>query len=121
MKLYWVTTPDHDEDWFVVAGSAKEAAEIHEDAEGYNPGDARAEVVMTIPQGLEAEPGWPSKELLSALGGHYLSTESPLVVEFNGRRFCEGMLQSQINEVTDDMFEEQGYGRPNRTVKQIRN
>jgi len=31
MKLYWVTTEDHEEDWFVVAISAKEAAKFHED------------------------------------------------------------------------------------------
>jgi hypothetical protein len=26
MKLFWVTTDDHDEDWFVVASSLKKAA-----------------------------------------------------------------------------------------------
>jgi len=121
MKLYWVTTADHDEDWFVVAVSAKEAAKLHEDAEGYDPGDARAKLVVAIPEGLDAEPGWPSEELLSSLGVRYLSQDSPLVVQLNGRKFCEGLLQSHINEVADDMFEEQGMGRLNHTVKQTRN
>jgi len=31
MKLYWVTTEDHEEDWFVVAISTKKAAKFHED------------------------------------------------------------------------------------------
>ena len=30
MKLYWVTTEDHDEDWFIVASSSDEAARCHE-------------------------------------------------------------------------------------------
>jgi len=31
MKLFLVTTEDHDEDWFVVASSAEEASEFHFD------------------------------------------------------------------------------------------
>ena len=31
MKFYWVTTEDHDEDWFIVASSAEEASEFHFD------------------------------------------------------------------------------------------
>ena len=50
MKLYWVTTEDHEEDWYVVAISAKEAAKFHEDMEGYDPGDAIAEALLDIPE-----------------------------------------------------------------------
>jgi hypothetical protein len=32
MRLYWVTTEDHDEDWFVVAPNEVEACMFHEDA-----------------------------------------------------------------------------------------
>lgn len=35
MNLYWVTTEDHAEDWFVLARNAKEAGTLHEDMEGY--------------------------------------------------------------------------------------
>jgi hypothetical protein len=114
-------TADHDEDWFVVAGSAREAAKFHEREEGYNPGDAWAEVVKAIPKGVDAELGWPPEELLQALGARYLNEDSPRVVEIGGRKYCEGMLQSHIDEVTDDVFEEQGLGRLNNTVKQTRN
>jgi hypothetical protein len=31
MKLYWVTTDDHDEDWFIVASSSQAACNAHED------------------------------------------------------------------------------------------
>ena len=43
MILYWVTTDDHDEDWFVLAPSPEEATQYFENYEGYNPGDAEAE------------------------------------------------------------------------------
>ena len=33
--LYWCTTEDADEDWFVVADSARAARRYHERAEGY--------------------------------------------------------------------------------------
>ena len=48
MELFWVTTEDHDEDWFVVASSAEEASRFHEDAEGYDPGDATAEEILSL-------------------------------------------------------------------------
>jgi hypothetical protein len=41
IKLYWVTTHDHDEDWFILAESAKSARAYHEYYEGYDKGDAR--------------------------------------------------------------------------------
>jgi hypothetical protein len=121
MKLYWVATADHDEDWFVVAGSAREAAIFHEREEGYDPGDAWAEEVVAIPPGLNAEKGWPTEELLGALGASYLKEDTPRVVEIDGRKFCEGLLQSHIDEVTDDIFEAQGLGRLNDSVKEPRN
>lgn len=73
IKLYWVTTEFHEEDWFIVAESAKEAARIHEDWEGYNPGDAIAEHVLDIPDNIPAEKGWPPTELLTALGAKFYS------------------------------------------------
>lgn len=80
--LYWCTTPDGDEDWFVVARSAREARTFHEDAEGYSRGDAHAERIMALPGELRVaggwrngpegktcvQAGWPSDELLVACG-----------------------------------------------------
>ena len=40
MNLYWVETDDHDEDWFIVAGSSEAAEKWFELAEGYDPSDA---------------------------------------------------------------------------------
>jgi hypothetical protein len=82
-SLYWCSTPDGDEDWFVVASSAREARRFHEDAEGYDVGDARAERIVALPAELHADggwkdgpagrvsgdAGWPTDGLLVACGG----------------------------------------------------
>lgn len=117
MKLYWVTTDDHDEDWFMIASSSKAAAKLHEDMEGYNHGEAAAEAILDIPEHLPAERGWPTEELLRSLGAQFLHDEQPRVVEIAGRTFCEGMLESRLNEIVDDAFEALGEGRLNKTKK----
>ena len=117
MKLYWVTTEDHDEDWFMVASSPEEASKYHENLEGYNPGDAYAEEILDIPEKVPAETGWPSDELLLGVGAKFLLKDQSRVIEIAGRKFCEGMLEATINEINDDLFEESGYERLNKTKK----
>lgn len=117
MKLYWVTTEDHDEDWFVVASSLEEASVFHETAEGYNPGEAQAEEILDIPESIYAETGWPTEELLLKLGATFLLNDQSRVVEIEGRQFCEGMLEATINQITDDVIEEYRGERPNKTKR----
>jgi hypothetical protein len=117
MRLFWVTTEDHGEDWFVVAKSAEEASKYHENMEGYDPGEAKAEEVLDIPENVSAEIGWPSDELLLAVGAEFLIKDQSRVVEIAGRKFCEGMLEATINEINDDLFEEYGEERLNQTKK----
>ncbi len=117
MWVYWVTTEDHDEDWFIAAPSSEEAAKLHEEMEGYEPGDAFAEEILSIPKNLPVEVGWPSDELLLSLGVKFIKNDSTRVVEIEGRLFCEGMLQAAIDEITDDMFEKNGQERVNKTKK----
>ncbi len=108
--LYWCSTPDGDEDWFVVAPSAWSACSFHEDAEGYDRGDASAEWVIDIPDELiadsAAECDWPSDELLRACGAEFLPFHpdmdpgkvelrrrmgvEPTAVRINGRIFING-------------------------------
>ena len=104
MKLYWVTTEDHDEDWFVVESSSKKASRFHEKMEGYNPGDATAKKVLSIPQNLLAEPGWPSDELLLALGARFIQNDQTRVVENGGKTLFEGMLAATLIENNVDIF-----------------
>ena len=117
MNLYWVTTEDHAEDWFIVAENAEEAAALHEDHEGYDYGDATAEMIMKIPAGIEVEPGWPSDEVLKSCGANILVNGLARVVEIGGRRFCEGLMESILRSIDDDVLEAHGKGRPNKTEK----
>lgn len=113
-SLYWCTTPDGDEDWFVVAPSARAARVFHERAEGYDPGSATAERVVALPQELvegggwrdpetgERSPGagWPSDAVLEACGGEIAPLEADelrgalgvvcKLVRFGGRVFRPG-------------------------------
>jgi hypothetical protein len=102
LKLYWVTTDDHCEDWFVVARSPMAAARFHETAEGYNRGEARAEEIMPVPNDFHPEKGWPSDELIRDLGGVFVHEEYPRIVQINNKKYCEGMLEAVIRELDDE-------------------
>jgi hypothetical protein len=116
MQLYWATTEDHSEDWFIIANSEKEAAKLHELMEGYNDGDATAELVLNIPESIPVSAGWPEEALLEILGGKFLNRDSTRVVEIVGKKFCEGLLEATIRSF-DDVFESQGEERVHETVK----
>jgi hypothetical protein len=94
-----------------------EASEYFENFEGYNQGDAEAEEILDIPENVTAETGWPSEELLLKVGAKFLLNDQTRVVEIAGRKFCEGMLAATINEINDDLFEEFGEERLNKTKK----
>ena len=96
-SVYWCTTHDGDDDWFVVAQSAAEAASFHELSEGYRNGAAAAERVAPLPTHLCGSRGWkdpfdhvwtrgacwPSGELLAECGAE-VATRS---VRFGDREF----------------------------------
>ena len=117
MKLYWVTTEDYDEDWFIVASSAEEASKFHEDAEGYHPGNATAEEILIIPDDVSAESGWPSYELLLALGAKFIVKYPSRVIEINGRNLSEELLEGYINEIVNNASERLGQERLNKMHK----
>lgn len=112
-KLFWCETGDHDEDWFVIARNADDAASYHVEAEGYDEDDAWAELVCVIPAAAQplAEKegeGWPSNELLVACGAEFLPNvpqdgahelrqqmgSGARVVRINGRIYGEGDIVS---------------------------
>ena len=117
MKLYWVTTDDHHEDWFVIARDLEEAERFHEASEGYETGEAVAEEVLTIPDHYAADVGWSSNDLLKRVGGRFISTEPTRIVVIENRKFCEGLLEGVIRELDDNRFEAHGEGRPNQTER----
>ena len=102
-KLYWVTTPDGFEDWFVVGRSKKQAERYHEYAEGFDLNYATATLICNIPYELEnkfrifdikehpdRQEYWPTLELLKALNFIIVHKGSPRQVAKDGIVYTEG-------------------------------
>jgi len=98
----------------------EEAQTFHEDNEGYLPGDAVAEEIRRVPDEVVTEVGWPSEEVLLALGAKYIDRGDARVVQIDGRTFCEGLLEQTLRSLDDDRFEANGQGRVNGTEKTSR-
>jgi hypothetical protein len=93
LGLYWCSTPDHEEDWFVVAHDADEAVCFHEEVEGYERGVASAYLVCLLPSELHDQfVGWPDRQVLEACGAEVLATPmgQPRVVRLAEQLFVEG-------------------------------
>ena len=101
LKLYWVTTEDHCEDWFVIAPSPLAAEQFHETAEGYDSGEASAEEILVIPSEFNPEKGWPTDELILNLGGVFINADHPRIVKLYNKTYCEGLLEAFIREHDD--------------------
>lgn len=68
-NLYWVHIPgDADEDCFVVARTAREAARFEEENSGFAPGDAIARLIRRIPAALESAGTVRHRERLKSEG-----------------------------------------------------
>jgi len=115
LKLYWIETDDHDEDWFMVARTARQARRFHEVLEGYHRGEASSTLVMPLEEGVKE--GWPSLESLASYGLTILRAKQPRVVEYAGVRYVEGGLEYSMRGITDDLSELDGRGRPNKTER----
>ena len=117
MKLYWVTTEDHHEDWFIIASSKNKASKLHEEFEGYDMGSASAQEILSIPDNISVEAGWPSEDVLFSVGATFIKEDEPRIIEINGKQFAEGMLEAHLKESDDDVFELLGEKRLNQTKR----
>jgi hypothetical protein len=96
-KLFWCTTPDHDEDWFIVATTARSASRQHEIDEGYGAGTASAELVCELPAAFAtAEKGWPSDEMLLACGAEFVKKGEGRIVRIGERIYGEGDVFANV-------------------------
>jgi hypothetical protein len=120
IHLYWVTTLDHDEDWFIFARTPRTAASYHEDYEGYDTGDARARLVIAGVQLAEYEQGPPPCHAqiadLIALGFEFVGADpNQREVRFNGELYLEGDLQTLVVQASDKLRKAQKNGISNGT------
>ena len=117
MKLYWVTTQEHDEDWFVFAESARQARAFHEDCEGYDKGDAHSRLIVSKVTLKEFQNGAPPchaqfQDLFQIGFKNAGTTPNRRGVKFNGEIFREGILEAiielgrnQMRAVMDDALQ----------------
>lgn len=119
VHLYWVTTPDHDEDWFIFAKNSRSAESLHVEYEGYSPGDATAQMILHDVDYNDHVPCHAHEPELERLGFEIVQTGDPFLrqVKYQGRTFTEGSMQSDVMRAHDDAFEAAGKGRPNRTKR----
>ena len=116
VTLYWVTTTDHDEDWFIFAKSKQSAAKFHADYEGYGPREAVAEPILAAPDTAGPFPRHAQIDDLTALGFEILKGgDHGRTVKYGDRTFVEGHLESLIAEIDDNTSEAAGEGRPRST------
>ncbi len=121
-NLYWVTTSDHGEDWFIFARTSRSAASFHEKYEGYNPRDAHSRLVMTpihLPKLSNGElPCHAQIADLVALGFEVTGSDPHQRAVLLGEElFMEGFLQALVVQTYDNVIESLGEGRPNGTQR----
>lgn len=96
-SLYWVTTLDHDEDWFIVAKTGILACSFHEDFEGYNSGEATAQKICAIPtRYCKKKPHHAQLDLLKKTGFNFISSGPARVVRKSGKIYREGVISHTL-------------------------
>lgn len=101
LSLFWVRTPNHHEDCFVVSDSKRHAREFFEVAEGFALGTATPEFVEPIPNGMRVSEGYARLKTLKALGYRVVSKTRPLIYAKNGRSFVYGSINYSV--LMDDL------------------
>ena len=100
IKLYWVTTFDHAEDWFIFAGSDLQARSYHEHYEGYGKGDARARLIVsnvTLEEFMNGTPPCHARfEDLYQIGLQSGPNPGRHKGKLNGKIFRDGILEAII-------------------------
>ena len=122
VNLYWCSTDDHAEDWFIIAENKRYAARFFAGFKGYEEQYIHVEKVCRVPASIGAKnPTIPDHNLIERCGGRFLSTEQPRVVEIAGRKFVEGLMDTELARLKDDLFDAQGRGRPGGTKPETDN
>jgi hypothetical protein len=120
IHLYWVTTDDHDEDWFIFARTPRIAASYHENYEGYDTGDAKADLVIARVELQRYEQGPPPCHAqiadLITLGFEVVGGDPhQRSVRFDGELYVEGHLQALLIQATHKLRKVQNIRRSKGT------
>lgn len=106
-KLFWVSTPGKEEDWFIIADNAKVASRFHEGFEGFDRGWAAAKEICEIKKDYEKREVYHAQlDMLLDMGFSILSEEPARVVMKDGRIFQEGTVIKRV--MIDRSYEGEG-------------
>lgn len=95
--FYWIESPGHLEDWFVVAPNQYLAEKFFADKEGFDIEDLNSfEVCETVLEDNLDESYFPSFEMLKNNGFDFISEDDPMIVWKNGRKYCQGDIIQEI-------------------------
>lgn len=93
MKLFWVYTPCHEEDWFIIAHDRKTARKYHEEYEGFDYGYAMASLIGSVEKKYERRAVYHAQlPMLEDMGFTVLSDGPYRVVIKEGRVYQEGSV-----------------------------
>jgi hypothetical protein len=99
--FYWVESPEHVEDWFVVAPDQYLAENFFAGTEGFDIEHLNSsEVCETKYEDCNDESYFPSLEMLRRNGFEIISENEPMIVWRNGKKFCQGDLTFGIRTYT---------------------
>ncbi|WP_117884309.1 GIY-YIG nuclease family protein [Aureibaculum luteum] len=98
--LFWISSADGNEDWFVV-GMDEYLAELHfSEMEGYELEYLSSKVICKVEfedrDCLEKDVYFPSHEMLIKNGFHLISDEEPMIFWKDGIKYCQGDIRKNI-------------------------
>ncbi len=96
-KLYWISTDDHDEDWFVISSSRKGAINFFRGSEGYCEDDKiKAEYICRTPRIYEHGSHYGQIDMLKEMKFKIIDECPTRLVWGKGRLFCEGYYERTL-------------------------
>lgn len=97
MHLYWVTDDQNDEDWFVVAPSARAARRFYaDDLDMDYSAVLSADLVAKNVSGDRTEAGWATDAEIESVGGTVWHGPNHSEAVVGGEVYVEGSLQYRI-------------------------
>lgn len=96
-RLYWVSTKDGDENWFVISHNIRSARAFHEYYEGYDSGEAKAELIGTVNKQYDPDKSYHAQTwMLKDMGFEIMSNDrwSGRIIRKDGRIYREGIMEN---------------------------
>lgn len=114
LRLYWCSTEDAAEDWFVIAPTMEDARAFFAEATSTSL-EVSARLIFVLRTLREMVIGWPTEKVFAAAGVEMLRFKPPRVAKHGDDLFVEGAIHFLQEVREDNIAEAAGQGRPNET------